>query len=400
MPVSAQRGVGRIAFLLPLGDLVLAQVDGADHHRVALHRFGHLAVGLELFVLGGQVVLVAQEQELGAEQADAAGALGERLRGVGGQLDIGQQLDLLAVARHRLGVADVLQCALAGLPVALAGAVFHQHLLVGVDDDHAVDAIDDDQLVLADQRLGMAQRQHRRQVEAARQDGGVRGGAADVGDEGVVFGVLEQHHVGGRQVVRHQDAVRARRRRGLAVVSGQRLEDAVGHLDHVGAALAQVFLFDLVELRQQDVELLLECPFGVAVLGLDDEVRLGGQRVVVQQHDVQAEEGAQLGGGMLGNTAPQRFQLLSRQADGAVEAGDFLGNVLLGDGVVRDLDLVVRDHVGVPDGDASADADAVQRDAHPPLLARWFTRPRRSGPPPTRPARPWLPAHPGRCRFR
>ena len=41
--------------------------------------------------------------------------------------------------------------------------------------------------------------------EAARDDRGVRGGAAQVGDEAAELVLLEQDHVGGRQVVRDQD---------------------------------------------------------------------------------------------------------------------------------------------------------------------------------------------------
>ena len=76
--------------------LVGAEVERAQHHRPALHRLGHVAVGLELLVLARQLVAV-EEHELGAEQADALGARLEHFRHVLRQLDVGEQLDRRAV---------------------------------------------------------------------------------------------------------------------------------------------------------------------------------------------------------------------------------------------------------------------------------------------------------------
>ena len=53
-----------------------------------------LAQGLVLLVLVRQVVAV-HEQELGAQQADALGAGGQRQLGLARQLEVGQQRDAL-----------------------------------------------------------------------------------------------------------------------------------------------------------------------------------------------------------------------------------------------------------------------------------------------------------------
>jgi hypothetical protein len=53
--------------------LVVAEVEGADGDRPPGHALDHLAVGLELLVLVRHVAAV-EEEEFGAEQADAFGA--------------------------------------------------------------------------------------------------------------------------------------------------------------------------------------------------------------------------------------------------------------------------------------------------------------------------------------
>ena len=61
----------------------------------------------------------------------------------------------------------------------------------------------------------MVQAHDRRDAEAARHDGGVRGHAADVGDEAAELVALEEDHVGGRQIVRHDDELVLFRQRRL-----------------------------------------------------------------------------------------------------------------------------------------------------------------------------------------
>ena len=88
-PDSAPRARARRALLLLVG----AQVERADRDRLALHALGHGAVRLELLVLRGQPFAV-EEQELGAEQADAGRAVVDRLREVLGQLDVREEVDV------------------------------------------------------------------------------------------------------------------------------------------------------------------------------------------------------------------------------------------------------------------------------------------------------------------
>ena len=78
---------------------------------------------------------------------------------------------------------------------------------------------------------------------------------------------LELDHVRRRQVVRHQY--------GLLFGAGgthapglpeQHFQNALDDLHHVGLALAQVRVLDGVELLDQHVHLLGQCPFGIAKL--------------------------------------------------------------------------------------------------------------------------------------
>ena len=135
------------------------------------------------------------------------GARLEHLRDVLRQLDVGEQLDRRAVQRRRARRSQALELLPLDVELRLAQLVLAQHDGVGIDDQHALHAVDDHQLVLADHVPRVVQADQRRDAEAACDDRGVRGDAADVGDEAAELVALEQDHVGGRQVVRHHDQV-------------------------------------------------------------------------------------------------------------------------------------------------------------------------------------------------
>ena len=64
--------------------------------------------------------------------------------------------------------------------------------------------------------------------------------------------------------------------RHMAGLAGQRLEHALHHLHHIGLALAQIGIFERLELRDQVVHLHLERPFRIAVLALYHLARAPG----------------------------------------------------------------------------------------------------------------------------
>ncbi len=304
--------------------LVGAEVERAQHHRLAAHRFGDVAIGLELLVLARQVLAV-QEHELAAEKADALGPGLEHLRHVLGQLDVGVELDRRAVEGGGLGRLQALQLLALEPELRLARAELGEHHRIGIDDHHAHHAVDDEKLALGDGLEGVVQADDGRDAEAARDDGGVRGDAADVGDEAAEAMALEKDHVRGREVVRHHDELVLLRSRGLGegLRAHQGLQHALDRLLHVGLALAQVRIVDLVEAVGELLHLLHQGPFGVAA-PLADE-RLGGlrQRRIVEDHAVQVEERLELLRCVGRDVLLEGGEILARLGERGLEAQHF-----------------------------------------------------------------------------
>ena len=307
----------QVAFLRlgcrPVQGLVGADIDGADGHRQALHAFDGLAVGQVLLVLVGQLAIAAHEQKFAAEQPHAHRAGLDRAQRVVGHFDIGQQLDALPVQRQRRGVAQAVEPLALEFALALLEAVFGQDDGRRIDDQHAGIAVDDHPVVLLDQLAGAARADHRRNVHAARDDGGVRGTAAHVGGKAGKQTLLELQHVGRRNVVRHQHqrhiervveqqvllrlpAAAAGPRRALAGRLQRRgrafhvAQDALDDLLQVGFALAQIGVLHLVELTRNQFVLRGQRPFGVVVALGDPVLDAADQHFVLQQHQVHVEQ--------------------------------------------------------------------------------------------------------------
>ncbi len=374
---QAERGVGLLARLRAVERLVGADVEGADGDRLAGQGLDHRAVGFVLLFLVGQRV-AADEEELGAVEPDAVGVGGLDRGQVLGPLDVGEQVDLLAVERGGAGVAQAVELGALDLELAAAQAVFLDDLLVGGDDDHAAGAVDDDELVVLEQVAHMVQADNRGDLEAARDDRGVAGGPADVGDEAGDVVVAEADGVGGREVVGDDDAAQpvAPARRQVAGVAEQHLDQALDDLDHVGLAFAQVGVLDLAELLDEVLHLLHQRPLGVAA-ALGDEVAGGvDQHRVGEHHQLQVDEGADLAVRLTGGG--DRLEADQFALDGGerlVEAGELLIEVARRDVVVVDLEQRVRDEVDVADRDALRDRQAVQREWHLIPLRRSGRRP-------------------------
>ena len=227
------------------------------------------------------------EQELGAEQADAGRARIDRRARVFRQFDVRAQLDARAAQRLRGRKFQPLQLALLERLLALPVRILFQHDRRGIDDHDAVIAVDDDQVVLADQRARVLHADRRRNAETARDDRRMRGASAEIGDEALKRLRLELHHVGRRDVVRDHDhfvartvhAVRQRHR-----CAGERLQHALHHLLDVGFALAQVFVFDIVEMARQALELFGQRPLHVVAARADQVDGFLHEHRIVQDH--------------------------------------------------------------------------------------------------------------------
>ena len=249
-------------------------------------------------------------------------------------------------------------------------------------------AVDDHPVVLPDELAGRAGTDHRRDVHAARDDGGVTGLAADVGDETGEHTLLELQHVGRREVVRHQHQRHlmvgveqrgtlpgCRRRRHRRRDPAHHAQQALDDLLQVGLAFAQVGILHLVELAADHLQLGGQRPFGV-VVPLDDPVLdAAGELLVLQQHEVHVQQrgqfGVRVGRAQVGQALLHAADLLDHHLARGAQAFD-LGLDLVGlDEVVRNVEPAGRHDDGPPDGNAPGNRQTVDREGHlAPTLRR------------------------------
>ena len=188
-----------------LGVLVGPEVQGADDDGPVAADLDDLAVGLVVVLLGGLGV-GAEVEELGAVQADALAALVQDGGGLGGELDVAQERDLVAVLGDGGQVAQGVQ------------AVDELHLLaastarysldgprVGVDDDHAAVAVDDDHVAAGGLGGDVVEAHHGRDAQRAGDDGRVAGLAAGVGGQAQDVLAVQAGRLTGREVVGQDD---------------------------------------------------------------------------------------------------------------------------------------------------------------------------------------------------
>ena len=139
--------------------------------------------------------MATHEQEFAAEQPDPHRAASQGSRHILGHLDIGHQLDHLAIERARRRVQQARKSGTLGQALRLLVRIFGPYRRGRVDDDQPGVAVDDDPVVLAHQLAGRARTDHSRNVQAAGHDGGVRRLAAHIGHKTREGAVFEQQHV-------------------------------------------------------------------------------------------------------------------------------------------------------------------------------------------------------------
>ena len=187
--------------------LVSPHVQGADDDGLAFHGARHLGIGLVLFVLGRQFV-AAHEQEFGAEQADAIRTGVQGIAHIAGHFDVGHQFHRDAVQGARQLAAQLAQLRAGGGLVVQALPEEGKRDLIGADDDLASIRVDDEQVAFGNPLAGVCDADNRRKSQTAGEDHGVRGRAAQLGDEsgqGHVAVLAEMQHVCRREVVGNQD---------------------------------------------------------------------------------------------------------------------------------------------------------------------------------------------------
>ncbi|MFM1943613.1 MAG: hypothetical protein RI897_2595 [Verrucomicrobiota bacterium] len=240
----AEEGVHFLGDLEVGKEFVTAQVERSDDDLLGVGGFGDGAVDFVLFFLGGEGFAVEIE-EFGAEEADAFGAAGADGVEVGGAFEVGGEGDVLAVEGDGGFVADGAEF-LGEIDVALLElAVLEEGLVGGIEDEEAVESVQEDVLSGAELAAGVPEADDGGDLEGPGHDGGMGGSAADIGGEAEDHLPVEHGGGGGGEVVANDDAGFAEVGDvGLGGAAGEVGEDAVGDVAHIGDAFAEVFVFD------------------------------------------------------------------------------------------------------------------------------------------------------------
>ena len=301
--------------------LVGAEVEGADGDGQPAHGAHHARVGAVLLLLGGRRP-AAGEEELGAVEPDAGGTDAARRLHVGGELDVGAQHHLEAVARACGLALQAPQGAARAVLAAAPAARLGQQAAVGARDHGTHAAVHDQGLAVAQQRQRPARAHHARQPQAAGEDGSVRERPAALGHERGRIASGQQGHRGGIEV--RADHHRARRRLGAVAVGarlpGEQTLHPRHHLVDVHAPRTQVGVVHRLEGRGERSALELERPLRRPALAPDALERRARQRRVGQHEPVRLEEGAHLAGERARQAPPQGLDLGGGRAQGGTQA--------------------------------------------------------------------------------
>ena len=201
---------------------------------------------------------------------------------------------------------------------------------------------------------------YRRDAEAAGQDGGVRHGAAEFGDEPGDPLVAHQDGVGGGQVLGQYDPALEGQVMGLfsRVAAQQCLLDLLHHVVHVVLAGAQVGVVHGIEHPHQLVAAHLQGPFGAAVQLPDQLDGTLGDGRVLQHQQMGVDESGDVGGGVGRDLPAHLVQMLVRCPHRLAKAFGLLLDLVLRDLHRDDLHLAPQQHMGLADGDLARYPDA------------------------------------------
>ncbi len=255
--------------------------------------------------------MATHEQKFTAKQSHAHRTRLDGAWRVVGHLDIGQQLHFLTVEGDGRCVQQAGKTPTLKLTLALLESVLCEDDGRRVHHHHTGVTVDDDPVVLAHQLAAQACADHRRNVQAARHDGGMRGLATDIGDEAGKHALLELQHIGRGEIVRQQDQGNIDRvveqqvlLRRFALCARCGRHHRRGHTFHgaqhflrdllqIALALAQVFVLHFVELTRDDFQLGRQRPLGVVQAFGDPVLDPANQFVVLQQHEVHIQQCSQ-----------------------------------------------------------------------------------------------------------
>ena len=264
--------------------LVAAHIERTDDDRVTLKGGSDLTVGLELLVFGRKLLGI-HEQELGAEQTDSLCVVLESSGNVVGATDVASKDLLHAVGGDGLLAAIGLESLLLGSEGLGAGGVIGKGCLVGIGNDNALGAVDDDGHAVLELGAGILNRKNRRNLESASNDGGMRGATAGLGDDsGNVLLVDGGGH--GRREVMHADDGAGRQHGKVDDLATQQLGQKTGaDVGDVGSAQTEHLVVHGEEHVLKHGGGVDECLLSAGA-GVDSLVDLIAHAGVLSQRDV------------------------------------------------------------------------------------------------------------------
>ena len=251
---------------------------------------------------------------------------------------------------------------------------------VGLEDDLAAHAVDDDGHAGADVLDEVLHPGHQRQPKGARHQGRVRGLAAALGEEAADAGAAELGDVGRGKIVREDHGAL-----GHALVSGrghaeQVAQDALADHVDVAAAFAEVGILDAGEDDLDLVQGAAQGPFRRHLIVADDLAGFLHEVNVGQHHTVGFQDAVFLAVAyLLGDLLLDAAKLGIAACQGVLEAAQLLIDLVGEDAPLLHLDAAAE-KVRDAHGDAGRCADTGQPN-HRRRLRRSRCRPGRPGRP-------------------
>ena len=296
--------------------LVTPDIQGAHRDGVGREGLELLAVNLALLFLGRKT-LAHEEGNFGAVQAHALGAALQGTGDVCHEPRVHPQRDALIVGRHAGQTAQRLEIAIDLVVLVGDLAKATQDRRGRIQVDIAVVAVHHDRHV-AQARVGKVHGAHDRgNAHGAGEDGHVRiAGAADGNQSGDALpGYLPEHRCG--QLLAYEYRL-LRVLLVLALLGLEIAEHTLAEIFHIHRALAQVRMLHRLEVTDVFDHDLGERSLG-PLAGLDEPGYLAANRRVIQDAQVNVEEGEVFRAELVAQAFRHRFDIDPHPRKGALE---------------------------------------------------------------------------------
>ena len=320
--------------------LIAAEIESADDERIGFDRFSGLAICLILFFfVGGRFAI--NEKIFRAEKPDALCATGLHAFCIGGLLDVRGDEDAMIVEGDGGLLEGVAKFFLERNLFTHQHTVFKQRLIGGVDDEDAVEAIEQRVIPVLQQFARVLQPDHCRDAKGARHDGRVGGAATDVRRESENILAIHLRGLRRSEIVRDDDAWLGE----LPQINGVGLAKKMPHhpcadIAHVRGAFAEIFILNLGERGTITLGDGVERVFCVDLFLFDHAHDFVNQRRIFQHEQVRVEDAGLTGAETLGELALNFLKLLACLDERVLESAYLAGDFCVRDGAL--LDSVMR----------------------------------------------------------